>query len=76
MEALKQRYVRVKESSLRRRERRLRADARVVSRLLAVAKGTAVHHSQETALVQVVRAYLLSPRPAKGPQHSGGSGGG
>ena len=55
----KKNYARVKESSLHRRESRLRADNRVFTLLLSAAKAAAVHHFQETALAQVVRAFFL-----------------
>ena len=46
------------ESSKQRRERRLRAESRVYTRLVLAAQAATSHHSQETRLVQVMRAFL------------------
>lgn len=44
-------FVRLKESSARRRARRLRADARVFSRLIAAGQAASAHHAPASLLV-------------------------
>ena len=44
-------FVRLKESSARRRARRLRADARVFSRLIAAGQAASTHHAPASLLV-------------------------
>ena len=46
-------FVRLKESSARRRARRLRADARVFSRLIAASQAASAHHAPASLLVFV-----------------------
>ena len=48
---------RCKESSLKRRERRSRAEMRTYTRLVFAAHSTALHHTAEGLLVQVLRQF-------------------
>ena len=57
-EVVGKKKTRPKETSQQRRGRRLRADARVYARLLQAAGAALYHHTQESKLVSVVRAFL------------------
>ena len=47
-----------KESSAKRRERRVRADMRLFNRLVGTAQVTCAHHTQDTALAKVIFAFM------------------
>ena len=50
--------VRKKETSVHRRERRLRAEMRTYSHILKAAQAAAVHHSSSSILVHIVAEFL------------------
>ena len=51
-------FVRAKENSAARRQRRHRADERVFSRIIRACQAAAVHHSQSSRLVRLAREHL------------------
>ena len=63
---IKKYYNRPKESSAKRRDRRVRADMRLFSCLVRTAQVTCVHHTQDMALAKVIYEYMhCSQSPAE-----------
>ena len=54
------RYIRPKESAAVRRQRSLRADTRVFSRLVRACQAASSHHTQASRLVGCLHLYLRS----------------